>query len=136
MTFVVKDVPGKGRGLFTNVFIPKGQLIIRYEGEHISEAEAARREDEYGADTCCYMFYYTTRDRKDKKIVHCLDATHSRHESRLINHSKKHANLKPEYVYDHIWFRARRDIEPGTELLFDYNETRKDVLAANPWLKE
>lgn len=134
--FSEKLVSGKGMGLFSNKLIKNGDLVMMYEGVHISEEEAIEREDLYGAGDHCYMFFYTIRDKRDKKIVMCVDSTNSQGQSRLINHSRKLANLKPEYLNGNIWFRAKCDIQPNSELLFDYGERRKEILEANPWLKE
>ena len=70
----------------------------------------------------------------------CLDATSGNHISRFINHSKKNPNVAPRLINrkgrPYIMFKTLRDIKSGDELLFDYNETDKEVIEANPWLKE
>ena len=68
-----------------------------------------------------------------------VDATkETGHVGRLVNHSKRDANAIPK-VYEvnnkpEIWLLASRDIMPGEEILFNYNENRKAVLKSNPWL--
>lgn len=32
-------------------------------------------------------------------------------------------------------FKAIRDIEEGSELLYDYNETSRETIAAFPWME-
>ena len=64
------------------------------------------------------------------------------HISRYINHSRKHPNLVPRLKtggpgnIPRIIFKAKVNVEPGVELLFDYGDTRRDVVDANPWLLE
>ena len=57
---------------------------------------------------------------------------------RLVNHSKSNANAETK-VYGvnkrpQLWLIAVKDIQPDEELLFNYNETRKSGIEANPWL--
>ena len=58
---------------------------------------------------------------------------------RLVNHSKLRPNLKPiKHVYNNkprIMFKAIREIEVGSELLYDYGETSRETLDALPWMK-
>ena len=57
----------------------------------------------------------------------------------LINHSKEEANVIMRiFVADRqprVVFLASKEIFIGQEIQYDYGERRKDVLAANPWLK-
>ncbi|KRZ95674.1 N-lysine methyltransferase SETD8-A [Trichinella sp. T8] len=68
-----------------------------------------------------------------------LDATReSVHKGRLLNHSAKGSNLKSKILEvnnrPHVIFLAKRDIEAGEELLYDYGDRRKNAVEANPWL--
>ena len=58
---------------------------------------------------------------------------------RLINHEKKDPNLVMRVVIvddaPRIIFFARRAIEIGQELCYDYGEKRKHILQKYPWLK-
>ena len=70
----------------------------------------------------------------------CVDATEDDGSyGRLINHSKTERNVKMRVVIEDnnpkVVFFAERDIEEGEELSYDYGENRKDVVAANPWLR-
>lgn len=78
-----------------------------------------------------YMFWFV--DPTTRQPL-CVDATHTTHISRFINHSRKRANLAPKLVHSRIVFKARRTIRAGEELLFDYGDRRPHVLAACPWL--
>lgn len=58
----------------------------------------------------------------------------------MVNHSKKNANIKPKiFVIDQlpkIFFIALRDIAVGEEILYNYGENKKEILAKNAWLKQ
>ncbi len=57
---------------------------------------------------------------------------------RLLNHSKKNPNVytKIMEVDDHpyLCLMAKKDVEVGEELQYDYGEKRVDVIKALPWL--
>ncbi|OCT55990.1 hypothetical protein XELAEV_18003951mg [Xenopus laevis] len=101
----------------------------------------------------CEMGYlYFFMDRRNKRC--CIDVQnvpcpcHSELETtygRKINLSRKRPNLKPTMRYfandsrPHILFSANKDIDVGTELLFDYGVTRKSFSGEGadlPWIDE
>lgn len=147
-----KTSDGRGFGVRARSEIAKRSAVVEYEGTLLTKEEALRAEEKYDArgDVACYTFWI--RGPAGQKM--CLDATHSTHISKFINHSKKRANLLPVLVYadnddderkedapykrqrPRIIFKAIRTIAAGEELLFDYGENREEVLEANPWLKE
>ncbi len=94
-----------------------GTRIVEYTGERITKTEARRREQARlrrvarGGDGCVYIFNLNSR--------HDLDGRTGRNPARLINHSCK-PNCDAHTIRGHIWIVARRDIEPGEELTFDY----------------
>ena len=57
---------------------------------------------------------------------------------RLINHSKKAANVTPKVLevrgIPSLYFEAMQDITSGEEILCDYNDTRKITIKHHPWL--
>ncbi|MBL0329225.1 MAG: SET domain-containing protein-lysine N-methyltransferase [Bacteroidetes bacterium] len=59
--FIIKKstIPGAGKGLFTKKDIKKGERIVEYLGEIVTEAELDRRaeNDIYG-----YAFYISKRN--------------------------------------------------------------------------
>lgn len=69
-----------------------------------------------------------------------MDATKSGGKGRLINHSKKAANVKVKVVEvdgkPRLAMIAARKLHVGEELLYDYGERKKDIVKENPWLKE
>ena len=57
---------------------------------------------------------------------------------RLVNHSRQTPNLMTKVIMNgkspRLILVAKHDIEPGTELLYDYGDRSKESLAAHPWL--
>ena len=68
-----------------------------------------------------------------------IDATaESGRVGRLVNHSRLHPNLQTKVVTlkdkPRLILVARRDVEEGEELLYDYGDRSKESLKAHPWL--
>ncbi|XP_020288910.1 histone-lysine N-methyltransferase EHMT2 isoform X2 [Pseudomyrmex gracilis] len=118
---------GKGWGLRTLRFIPKGTYVCEYVGEIISDSEADHREDD------SYLFDLDNREiysmyAQDGE-TYCIDARRYGNIARFINHSCA-PNLLPVRVFvEHqdlhfprIAFFANRDIDADEELGFDYGE--------------
>ncbi|VEU39979.1 unnamed protein product [Pseudo-nitzschia multistriata] len=106
-----------GWGVFTDVDIRDGEMIIEYRGELIGNAMAEKREKEYeaakiGSD---YMF------RLDDFMV--SDATKQGNVARFINASCM-PNCYPKIISldgtKRIVVYAKRDIQAGEELTYDY----------------
>lgn len=96
-----------------------------------------KREKRYDKERFgSYMYYFEWKNAK-----YCVDATidpTSKSLGRLINHSRKVPNCKTS-VYEyrgqpHLIFIAIKNISPGQELLYDYGETDRTAIDANPWL--
>ncbi|KJH52976.1 SET domain protein [Dictyocaulus viviparus] len=113
--------PSKGFGVQATAPIKKGQFIIEYVGEVVSSEEFAKRLKRYGRDpshTHHYMFEIGSM---------IIDATKKGNCSRFMNHScEPNAVCEKWYVprtpcaIDRIGFFAKRDIELGEEITFDY----------------
>ena len=106
-----------GWGVYTDVFIKAGDFIVEYRGILIGNAVADKREKLYerakiGSD---YMF------RVDKSTV--CDATKQGNLARFINASCT-PNCRTKIVTTNgikkIGIYAKRDINPGEELNYDY----------------
>ena len=72
-------------------------------------------------------------------LIFSIDATvETGRYGRLVNHSRQTPNLMPEVFMNgkslHLILVAKHDIEPGTELLYDYDDRSEESLAAHPWL--
>lgn len=129
----------KKRGVMVTKPIKKGTFICEYKGKLIkSMSEAKKLVKKYDRENKgSYMYYF-----KWNNVSYCIDATPEDDTlGRLINHSRKAPNCKTQ-VYQkigkhskpHLIFIALRDIAENEELLYDYGETDKKTLEANPWL--
>jgi uncharacterized protein len=111
--FVVKR-SSAGLGLFAARPFKKGDLIIEYTGEVITDAEAQRRGGQY-------LFELNdewTIDGKGRNNI-----------ARYINHACK-PNCYPELTDDkkQVFIFAKRAIEPGEELTYNYGKYFFDMI--------
>ena len=134
----VGDAGHKGRGIFAKEPYKHGDFVVTYPGDLISDEEAARRNKMYAKDDSIgsYMYYFQW---KGKDL--CIDATTDTGRlGRLINHSRKAPNLTMKRVEHndrpHLVLYALKDIQPGEELTYDYNDTSKKALEEFPWMRE
>jgi SET domain-containing protein len=101
-----------GLGGFARRDIPKGERIIEYTGEKISNAEADRRyDDDQMRRHHTFLFILNSRT--------CVDAAFEGNEARFFNHSCD-PNCEAVIERGQIWIEAVRRIPAGTELLYDY----------------
>ncbi|XP_067083754.1 lysine methyltransferase 5Ab [Osmerus mordax] len=132
----VKDIEGKGRGVFAVRDFKKGEYVVEYHGDLVLLADAKKREERYAQDpeTGCYMYYFQYHGK-----TYCVDATReSGRRGRLINHSKMgncQTKLHGINGTPHLILVASRDIEADEELLYDYGDRSKASISAHPWLK-
>ncbi|KAH7731415.1 Protein set-1 [Aphelenchoides avenae] len=126
----------KGRGIRSNRSFLKNEFVCEYKGEILSYEEAKEREKEYAKDAeiGSYMYFFKHRGQR-----YCVDATEeSPFKGRLINHSALRPNLKTQVVdfntSFHLILVAKRDIDDGEELLYDYGDRTPCTVAKNPWL--
>ena len=102
-----------GWGVYATQAIPKNKRIIDYAGEKISNQESVTRERRYIRRGHIWCFKLTSRT--------VIDAGVGGNVARYINHSCKPNCIA--YRYDRsIRIFARRNIEPGEELTYDYGE--------------
>jgi hypothetical protein len=107
-----------GLGVFAAKHIPKGARIIEYVGERVSHDEADRRYEEKDAnDSHTFLFIV------DSKTV--IDAGVDGNDARFFNHSCD-PNCESTVAKRRVYIEALRDIEPGTELTYDYQIQRED----------
>jgi len=107
MTLVIRKSAIHSFGCYTTKRIRKGKLIVEYVGEHLSCEEA---EDLYDEFPNTYLFSLVG----GRRIIdgHGVAA--------FVNHSCK-PNCETDQIGGKMWIIARRDIEPGEELTYDYN---------------
>jgi histone-lysine N-methyltransferase SETD8 len=137
LDFSIEEIPPKGVGVKTLQFISKDSYICTYRGKVYTKKEGSLLEQKYynrfafyfvhnGKQLC--IFPTETPNIKDDKDI-----------GLFFNHSRRNPNLIPRLLFNedkvpYICFFAKNDIEPLTELLFDYGDRSKDSLILHPWL--
>jgi SET domain-containing protein len=114
--FELRRSPIQGNGAFATRKIRKGTRIVEYTGERISNDEADRRYDDDAMDRH-HTFLFTLDDDT------CVDGDAGGNEARFINHSCD-PNCEAVIVEDRIFIEAIRTIQPGEELVYDYQYER------------
>ncbi|ODM90018.1 Histone-lysine N-methyltransferase pr-set7 [Orchesella cincta] len=125
----------KGRGVVTTKRFLRHEFVVEYEGELLTVEEACVREKKYAKDASvgCYMYYFQHNSQQ-----YCLDATkESNRLGRLVNHSRN-GNLVTKAVEvngtPRLILIAKRDIDKGEELSYDYGDRSQEALRHHPWL--
>ena len=113
-----------------------GDILLQYCGEVISHKEALAQEEKYGSDSSIgsYMFYYSYNN-----IKYCIDASEDDGRyGRLVNHSRRNDNCKMKlFIVDNqpqLYLVAKRDIDVGEELTYDYGDRCPKSIENFPWL--
>jgi uncharacterized protein len=114
--FVLRRSTIQGTGAFAVRRIRKGQRIIEYTGERIDQKEADRRYDDE-AMRRHHTFLFAIED----DVI--LDAARGGNDARFINHSCD-PNCQAVDEDGRIFIEAIRNIQPGTELTYDYRFER------------
>jgi hypothetical protein len=91
-----------GRGVFTVAAVPKGKLLLKFEGEYMSFQEQCQMDDEANSLQIGEDLYINTK----------APAVYTNHSC--------HPNC---YIDSGLWLVAARRIETGEELTFDYSTT-------------
>ena len=109
-------VEGAGWGIFSRYAVTQGKIISDYLGEVISQEEAERRGRYYDKVNRSYLFNVNSDQ--------VVDAFRKGNKIKFANHSKRPNCEVRIFTIDrqqHIIFFAKRDIEAGEELFFDYH---------------
>jgi SET domain-containing protein len=110
-------IPGAGKGLFTKHDIKKGERILEYLGEIITDAECDIRaeKDRYG-----YFFYISK-----KKCIDAYDIPEA--VARYANDAKGLTKVKGltnnccYAIYKNSgWIKSEKNIKAGSEILVSY----------------
>jgi SET domain-containing protein len=104
----------QGRGAFATRLIRRGERIVEYKGERITNEEADRRYPPPKPDEHHHTFLFELDDD------YCVDATVKGNSARFINHSCQ-PNCDTVIEQGRIYIDAVRDIRRGEELSYDYN---------------
>lgn len=96
-----------GLGLFATAPIKKGTFVIEYVGPLITNDEADKKGGQY-------LFALGSK--------WTIDGSGRDNLARYINHSCVKTNCEPIQYAKRIRIRAKRDIKPGEELLYDYGK--------------
>jgi SET domain-containing protein len=115
--FEIRPSKIQGLGAFATTRIPKGTRIIEYTGERITPAEADRRYNDDGSDHPRVLLFSV-----DGRTV--IDAAVGGNEAQYINHSCE-PNCAAVTEKKHVYIESIHEIQPGEELLYDYNLTRE-----------
>jgi uncharacterized protein len=116
--YVVRQSRIHGRGVFAARRIRKGTKIVEYTGERISNREADRRYDDTKMKRH-HTFLFTL----DKRTVIDGAISVGGGDASYINHSCD-PNCEAIITGKRIFIHALTDIEPGTELAYDYRYER------------
>jgi uncharacterized protein len=109
----VKPSAIHGTGVFARSGIPAGQRVIEYLGERVTKAESLRRRQ--GGN----FFVFIVTEKFD------IDGAVDWNPARFVNHSCE-PNCEARQEDEHIWIIAKRDIQPGEELTFNYGYDLQD----------
>ena len=122
-------------GAYAESFIKRGDMVVEYTG--IVEVDSPYDEDNLYLWDYPTIFYVNVPGKKRrKKVKHCVNAEKAGNYARFINHSqRKYQNvgikITPCDGQWHVIYVAKKDIEPGQQLLtyygMDYWRDRKLV---------
>jgi len=116
--YFVRRSPIHGRGVFAARYIRKGTKILEYKGERISNREADRRYDDSRMKRH-HTFLFTL----DKNTVIDGAISAGGGDASYINHSCD-PNCEAIITGKKIFIHAKKGIESGAELAYDYQYER------------
>ena len=123
----VKDstIPNSGKGLFTNIFIPKGTLIVEYKGRRTTWKEV---ENDYRNG---YIYFISNNKVIDAK-------SYKKALGRFANDASGISKIKGivnNSVYevhgDKVFIKAVKDIPAGSEILVAYGKDYWEITKKN-----
>lgn len=130
----VKVVPGiaEGRGVFSMKTFPRGSVICNYGGINVQESYAEKKLLPY-EDECNYLVELREKTHDGfLKIFINFEPDKDKTFGQLLNHSSLHPNVEPK-IYLSEWnkldilFTAKRKIEEGEEIVWDYGSNFSGV---------
>jgi histone-lysine N-methyltransferase SUV39H len=122
---------GRGWGVRAAEFIPRDRFVCEYVGEIIGPEEAEVRGKRYDDEACSYLFDLDLETKHQQRCF-VIDAKPCGNVARYLNHSCDPTLEKYFFWVNHldkrfprVAFFSRRNIDPGTELTFDYQYNPK-----------
>ena len=110
-----------GFGVFAKEPINKNKRIIDYAGELVSNKVSEKREDRYLKKGCIWVFRVNRNWSRDAAVGGNV--------ARFINHScTPNCWIEVDAKTKTIWIRAAKAIQPGQELVYDYNTEGDKVI--------
>jgi len=119
--YAVRSSGIHGRGVFATREIRRDERIIEYKGKRSTWDEAMERPDS-DPDDPAHTFLFEIDDGR------VIDARVRGNAARWINHSCAPNCITQEDERGRVYIEARRRIEPGEELTYDYRLTVDDPL--------
>ncbi len=107
MTLIIRQSRIHSYGCYTTRPIRKGTLIVEYVGEHLTCEQANELYEDFEST---YLFGLDG----GKHVIDGFGV------AAFVNHSCK-PNCGTDQIRGKMWIIARRDIEAGEELTYDYN---------------
>ena len=114
--YTVRNSSIHGRGVFAARRIRKGSEVIEYKGERISWDKALKRPDT-DPDNPFHTFFFSLDDGR------VIDASVRGNAARWINHSCAPNCESQEDDEGSVFIQAKRGIDKGEELTYDYRLT-------------
>lgn len=126
-------IPGSGKGLFAKVDFKKGERIIEYLGEIITEAELDKRaeKDIYG-----YAFYISKKKCIDAYYTPEALARYANDAAGLVKVSGIKNNCCYSIWKQRGWIEAERNIKAGEEIFVSYGKEYWKDIAYNIKIEE
>lgn len=119
-------LPNAGKGLFATLFIPKGALIVEYKGEITTWKDVEHNDGDNG------YIYFVKRNHVIDASQHTDALARYANDARGIQRVKGISN-NAAYVEVglKVFIQAKKDIQPGEEILVDYGKEYWDVIRHN-----
>jgi uncharacterized protein len=115
-SYAVRSSGIHGRGVFATALIKRGTSIIEYKGKRSSWDDAMERPDS-DPDDPAHTFMFEIDDGR------VIDARIRGNAARWINHSCQPNCTTQETDKGRVFIEAKRKIQPGEELTYDYRLT-------------
>ncbi|XP_022104267.1 uncharacterized protein LOC110986593 isoform X2 [Acanthaster planci] len=111
-----------GHGTFVTKDFAKGDFLLQYRGEVISQSEGESRQESYPVEKGSFLYFF-----QDKGNSLCVDGTNSDGACRMVNDAplkKSNSQMKVISVDGTpcLCLFAREDIAAGQELRYDYGD--------------